>query len=33
MNTFFAKKELLEKDWFLVDAENLVLGQACLRDS
>ena len=27
MSTFFAKKELLEKDWFLVDAENLILGR------
>ena len=27
MSTFFAKKELVEKDWFLVDADNLVLGR------
>ncbi len=27
MSTFFAKKELVEKDWFLVDAENLILGR------
>ncbi len=27
MSTFFAKKELIEKDWFRVDAENLILGR------
>ena len=27
MSTFFAKKELLEENWFVVDAENLVLGR------
>ncbi len=27
MSTFFAKNELVEKNWFLVDAENLILGR------
>jgi large subunit ribosomal protein L13 len=27
MGTFFAKKELVEKSWFLIDAENVVLGR------
>lgn len=27
MSTFFAKNESVEKDWFLVDAENLILGR------
>ena len=27
MSTFFAKKETVERNWFLVDAEKLVLGR------